>query len=136
MILTKLKKGIFMFGCICVFTASALPTVTKASILEQVQPYSEYSGDCGLLLTVNKNEANVSAYIYGKPNTSRVSVKATLQKKTENGWVDKKTWKTEKNGNYAEISGTYTISKGTYRVHATFKADSETKTMLSGTKAY
>lgn len=137
MLVKKVKKGVMLFGCLCMVMVPVTPMVARANSVEQIQPCSE----CISWYTVNLNISNtgvarVTASVTGKVGIENVYVKATLQKKSDGGWTNVKSWQSTKKGRYASIEETYTVSKGTYRVHATFKADSETKTMLSGTKTY
>lgn len=83
-----------MACCLCIVAVQAPAVEVQAGVPEQVQPFMEsiasYSAD---LAISDSGTASVTAYVIAKGNAASTYVKATLQKKSENGWVDVKSWK-------------------------------------------
>ena len=103
----------------------------------QVQPRMLYinNWDTGLSIS-DSGTATVSGYVEGVSGVSSTSVKLTLQKYESGSWVAVKSWEKTSSSRTTSISGTYQVSKGTYRVLMGCRANSETKTVTSGTKTY
>ncbi|MBQ7944956.1 MAG: hypothetical protein IJ326_12965 [Lachnospiraceae bacterium] len=103
----------------------------------QVQPRMLYinNWDTGLSIS-DSGIATVSGYVEGVSGVSSTSVKLTLQKNVSGSWVAVKSWEKTSSSRTASISESYQVSKGTYRVVMTCRANSETKTVTSGTKTY
>ena len=133
----KIRKGISLACCLCIVAVQAPAAEVQAGVPEQVQPFMEsiasYSAD---LAISDSGSASVTAYVIAKGNAASTYVKATLQKKSENGWVDVKSWKKTGNGGYTGVIETYPVSRGKYRVKAAIQADSETRNVITVTRTY
>lgn len=137
MTVKKIRKGISLSCCLCIVAVQAPAAEVQAGVPEQVQPFMEsiasYSAD---LAISDSGSASVTAYVIAKGNAASTYVKATLQKKSENGWVDVKSWKKTGNGGYTGVIETYPVSRGKYRVKAAIQADSETRNVITVTRTY
>lgn len=137
MTVKKIRKGISLACCLCIVAVQAPAAEVQAGVPEQVQPFMEsiasYSAD---LAISDSGTASVTAYVIAKGNAASTYVKATLQKKSENGWVDVKSWKKTGNGGYTGVIETYPVSRGKYRVKAAIQADSETRNVITVTRTY
>lgn len=137
MIVKKIRKGITLACLLCAITAQAAPMLIQAKVPEQAQPLMTYITSYSADLTISGDGiANVAAYVVSKSNASSAYVKATLQKKSGNNWVDVKSWHNTGNSGYTGVIETYSVSKGTYRVTASIKVDSETKNVTSAARTY
>lgn len=105
----------------------------QAKTGERMESIASYSANLSISSSGN---ASISAYVNGKSGVSYTYVKAVLQKKTSSGWQEVESWKTSSNGRSAAIAESYQVSKGTYRVVASFIADSESKSMTTASKTY
>ncbi|HBF0442200.1 TPA: hypothetical protein KNN52_003556 [Clostridioides difficile] len=144
-------KKVIISG-ICTFTcllASVIPTFANELQYENIEQYAaiEYiddsmermsyikSGSCGL--TISNGVATIRSSVEGVVNVKSTSIVVRLQKSDNNG----KTWSTINTWNASgkqscSISKKQKISKGYYRVHATVKANSESKNIISSEKRY
>ncbi len=103
----------------------------------QVQPRALYIDSSKYDFSIsNSGEVNISGYVQGVSGVSSTSVKLTLQKYESGSWVAVNSWEKTSNARTTSVSGTYQVSSGTYRVVMTCRANSETKTVTSGTKTY
>ena len=84
----------------------------------------------------NAGIASIDVRVIGKGGVRYTYVKAELQKKTSSGWKEVETWEAESQTLLSKIEETYQVSSGTYRVVATFKADAETKNIITASKTY
>lgn len=133
----KIRKGISLACCLCIVAAQTPAVTVQAKVPEQAQPFMESIASYSADLAISDNGiASVTAYVIAKGNATSTYVKATLQKKSENGWLDVKSWKNTGNGGYTGVIKTYPVSRGKYRVIATIKADSETRNVTTVTRTY
>lgn len=135
MMINKIRKGLVFAACFTMMVAQTVSTTVQAEVLEQIQPLMAYITSYDVSLTISSNgKASVMAFVLS--NNASNYVRATLQKKTKNGWEGIKTWETSVKGSYASISETYFVTKGTYRVTAMIKANSETIHVDSVSRTY
>lgn len=113
------------------------PATVTAQTAEAVQPMAVYISGSDADLSISDNGvANVSAYVRGRSGTTSTSVQLTLQVKSGTTWLSTKTWYKSTNGISTTVNETYTVPKGTYRVVATVKADTESRTITTASKTY
>lgn len=137
MIVKKIRKSITLACCLCLMAAQPAPMTVQAKVPEQTQPLMTFILSYSADLAISADgTANVSAYVIAKDSAANTYVKATLQKKSGNSWVNVTSWKKSGNGGYTGITETYPVLKGTYRVKATVKADSETRNVTSAARTY
>lgn len=106
------------------------PEMARTTRMESIASY-------GADLSISSSgKASVNAYVNGKSGVSYTYISATLQKKTSSGWKEVETWVTSNDGRSAAIAEVYQVSKGTYRVVASFVANSESKSMTTANKTY
>lgn len=130
------KVTILCIGIIMAGISST--TISNAQETEiQIQPRMLYIAryDTDLVIS-SSGTATVSGYVQGMSGVSSTSVKVTLQKNESGSWVTVKYWEKTSNSRTTSISESYQVSKGSYRVVMTCRANSETKTVTSGTKTY
>lgn len=133
---TSLGKGMVVAVCMGLAVMTATPPAVMANVPEEIQPMAENMNSYSASLDISSNGvATIKASVKPTGNYN-TSVVATLQKKTDDGWKDIKTWRATGKGVYTLVSETYSVSKGTYRVYATVKAGTETKHPVSATKNY
>ncbi len=135
MMINKIRKGLAFAACFSMMVAQAASTTAQAEVLEQIQPLMTYitSYDVSLVIS-STGKASVMAFVLSN-NTSNY-VRVTLQKKSKNGWEGIKSWETSGQGSYTSISETYFVTRGTYRVTAMIKANSETIHVESVSRTY
>lgn len=122
-----------MLFCMLVIMANQLTVHANAKTGERMESIMTYSTSLSIS---SSGKASVNAYVNGKSGVSYTYVKAVLQKQTASGWQEVESWKTSSNGRSSAIAETYQVSKGTYRVVASFIADSENKSMTTASKTY
>lgn len=121
--------------CLCMFLVTA-PIIGSAKEKAAVQPYMTYISNYAATLSINNGEASVGGFLNAKSGTTTTYIELTLQRKNGSSWDDVKTWKKSSTLRYISIAETYNVSKGTYRVFANVKANSESKTGTSAVVTY
>ncbi|MCC0673124.1 hypothetical protein IC216_14105 [Clostridioides sp. ES-S-0145-01] len=93
------------------------------------------SGTC--TLNISGSTSRVICSVRGSSNVTSTSVTTRLQKSNDNGktWSTIQTWNAS-GSSTCSLSKSKTIGRGYYRVHATVKANSESKNIVSGEKRY
>lgn len=113
------------------------PAAVTAQTAEAVQPMAVYiSGSDADLLISDNGVARVQAFVRGKSGTTSTYVQAVLQVKSGTTWLSTKSWAKTSSSAYVSINETYPVPKGTYRVVATVKADTESRTITTASKTY
>ena len=117
--------------------AICFPTQTYAMVEKNsgIGLYMEKISSCDVDLSISSTgKANVSGCVRAK--TGRTYIKVKLQKLSGNTWISVKSWEYSSSGKVASIIETYQVSRGTYRVVAYVKADTESKTIYSDKRVY
>ena len=97
----------------------------------------DYISSYGTELTISDSgEASVTGFVRGKKGVTNAYVKVTLQKKVSGLWVYVQSWESSGSGRNATIAETYSVSRGTYRVVASIKAGTESKSPISAERTY
>lgn len=125
--------------CICVACVGIMPiTAHTMEVSEnQIQPRMDYISSYGTELTISSSgEASVTGFVRGKTVVTNAYVKVTLQKKVSGSWTYVQSWETSGSGRNATVLETYSVSKGTYRVVASIKAGTESKSPVSAERIY
>ena len=131
----KIRKWIAVTACLSMIVIQKVPMTVQAEVVEQIMPLMTYiSGYSAELRISDTGKATIQAFVLSN-NTSNY-IKATLQKKSGNSWINVKSWEISEHGSCTSVTETYSVSKGTYRVKATIKANSETVHATSASKTY
>lgn len=113
------------------------PIVIKAQNLESALPWTVYILESDSTLQISdQGVAHVSGYVIGKSGTTSTSVQLTLQVKSGTTWLNKKSWSKSSSGTSTFVNEDYSVPKGTYRVVAKVKANTESKTITSASRTY
>ncbi|WP_195984044.1 hypothetical protein [Clostridium sp. D33t1_170424_F3] len=123
-----LKKTLALVCTFCLLFAMGTQAMAATSVeldtdpvaADQIQPRYNDIVNMYADLSISNGTAYVYAEAEGSSNVTKITIKATLQKKTSSGWSAVKTWSDTINGNSASLDETYPVSSGTYRVTATF----------------
>lgn len=103
----------------------------------KAQTFTVYISESDAKLEISdQGVAKVSTYVRGKTGTTSTSVQVTLQVKSGSTWLSTKTWAKTSGSSYASVNEIYSVPKGTYRVVATVKANTESKTITTASKTY
>lgn len=128
------KRAALVLLCLLIMLT---PIVSQAQQSEIVQPWAVYILDSDASLSISdKGVASVSGYVISKSGTASTSVRLTLQVKSGSVWLSTKSWLKNSSGPSTFASETYSVPKGTYRVVATVKANTESKTITTASKTY
>ncbi len=125
--------------CICAVCVGIIPITAHAMEVsdKQIQPRMDYISSYGTELTISDSgEASVTGFVRGKKGVTNAYVKVTLQKKVSGSWVYVQSWESSGSGRNATIAETYSVSRGTYRVVASIKAGTESKSPISAERTY
>lgn len=125
--------------CICVACVGIMSTTVHAMEVTEnlAQPRMDYISSYGTELTISSSgEASVTGFVRGKTGVTNAYVKVTLQKKVSGSWTYVKSWETSGSGRNATVLETYSVSRGTYRVVASIKAGTESKSPISAERTY
>ena len=125
--------------CICAVCVGIIPITAHAMEVsdKQIQPRMDYISSYGTELTISDSgEASVTGFVRGKEGVTNAYVKVTLQKKVSGLWVYVQSWESSGSGRNATIAETYSVSRGTYRVVASIKAGTESKSPISAERTY
>lgn len=99
--------------------ATSVELDTDPVIEEQIQPRYTDILDLYAEVTISGGTADVYVSAEGSDNVSKITIQATLQKKTSSGWSNVKSWSDTTNGNSAVLEESCSVSSGTYRVSTT-----------------
>jgi hypothetical protein len=131
----KMRKQLVIM-CLIIVTTSQIIVYAhdgENNDKERMASISSYNAS----FTISNNGiASIDATVIGKSGVKNTYVKAVLQRETTSGWKEVETWEKESQTLLARIEETYQVSSGTYRIVATFTADSETKSMTTASKTY
>lgn len=133
------KKKLFVVLGMSYLLALGTPLHTNAAVLDNTNggielQYVNLRSVYGDLSISGKNaQCSGSASVQ---SGKKCNLTVTLQRKGSSGWVNVKSWSMSASKN-CSIDKTYTLStKGSYRVKATAKSETESKTVYSKTKTY
>lgn len=133
------KIGRLVAICSCILCVGIAPLTAHGmnNMQSQIQPRMEYISSYGAELTISSTgEASITGFVRGKMGVNNAYVKATLQKKIAGSWMEVKSWETSGSGRNASVLETYPVSNGTYRVVASIRAGTESKTSVSAERIY
>lgn len=132
-VIQKKEIALVLLCLLMMFT----PIVAKAQPTEIAQPYTICISESDASLVISaQGVASVSAYVRGKTGTTSTSVQVTLQAKSGSTWQNIKSWSRTSNSSYTSINVDYSVPKGTYRIVAKVKANTESKTITSASRTY
>lgn len=109
--------------------------VEKIPVKETVQPMYKYTATTLASLSISNNTAQCFSQIIGYQNVTKISITMTLEKKTLFWWSDVETWTATYYSPTAQITKSYSVKSGKYRVKVKFVvyagSNSETITTYS-----
>lgn len=130
----KWMKKLFAL-CMCLTMFLNTGVLSFAEENTSIQPRYTYISNYSLSLTVENDNAHISADLDGKPGTTESYIKCNLEKLTGSYWMQIQSFSST--GTYATVlSADYPVGRGTYRVMGTFRCNNETQTAYSGNFTY
>lgn len=139
-----MKQSIKTFAvtlmCLCLVAGSVMipTTVNAQEATGEMQPWLTYISRYTNTFDISSSGvATVGGAVYGKSGVTFTHVKLILQKNVSGTWEDVKTWEASNDGDSVSIDDTHQLtSRGTYRLYATYKANTESKIYTSSSKTY
>lgn len=131
--------GVFVLCAYMLLSGLAFPASVSAQEIsaQAVEPRMTSISSYGTELSISSDGvASVTGMVRGKSGVTSTYVKVTLQRSESGRWVDVKSWECSKSSRSASVSETFQVSRGTYRVAMTCRADEETKTATSAERTY
>lgn len=111
-----LKSFLVCVLLVCCFSANA--TVGQAAApSEAISPLYALTYKTKVSLSISSGIAACSSYVKASDTSSTVSITVKLCKKEGNSWVSVKSWSVQNQEYAAYVDETYSVSKGTYRLH-------------------
>lgn len=128
-----------MLLCMCIVSGGVFAPITSYAqeVTIQIQPRMTYITSCNVKLTISDSGmATIAGSVRGKAGVTSTYVKLILQKSVSGSWTDVEEWEDSNTGRSTTIDETYEVSKGTYRVVMTCRANTETQNLTSTSKTY
>ena len=135
-------SSLILISCVFISTpALAGEKPISASDIPIITPQYTYINSASSLLTISDGTATIKGSVQKTPSGKNISLTCTLQKKSGSTWTKIKSWSdSSSTAPSVYISQKYTVSKGEYRVKATYSVNgtngTESGTVYSKTVEY
>lgn len=96
--------------------ASAFAADTESNQESKKQIRYENTAYAYADLSISKGKAIAETYVQGRTNTTKITMKMFLQKRSGSKWATVKTWRATRNTKSALLTGNQKVDRGTYRV--------------------
>lgn len=130
-----LKKILSVSICLILFFAMPIQSFAQEAEEYSVTPRLKYIMFYTQSITVSNGTANIDASLEAISNSSSCSIKCNLEKLVGTYWLQLDSFWANGTG-HASLNEDYSVSYGTYRVHAFHTCETETQSAYTSNVTY